>query len=99
MGQSVQSNVPHLNQQRKTAYDTIMKAVYDGIGGIFFIDAPGGTGKTFLISLILDTIRTQSQIALAVAFSGIAATLLEGGRTTNSALKLPLNLQNFEEPT
>ncbi|KAF2903264.1 hypothetical protein ILUMI_02924 [Ignelater luminosus] len=99
LSESVQSKVPLLNQQQKTAYDTIFKAVNDGNGGIFFIDAPGGTGKTFLILLILDTIRAQSQIALAVASSGIAATLLEGGCTAHSALKLPLNLQTIEEPT
>ncbi|EFN61253.1 Uncharacterized ATP-dependent helicase YHR031C, partial [Camponotus floridanus] len=99
LSQSVQNKVPLLNQQQKTAYDTIIKAINDGNGGIFFIDAPGGTGKTFLISLILDTIRAQGQIALAVASSGIAATLLEGGRTAHSALKLPLNLQTIEEPT
>ena len=58
LSQSVQNKVPLLNQQQKTAYDTIIKAVYDGNGGIFSIDAPGGTGKTFLIVLTLDTIRT-----------------------------------------
>ncbi|GFX22687.1 uncharacterized protein TNCV_2994221 [Trichonephila clavipes] len=62
-------------------------------------DAPGGTGKTFLLSLILATIRSQNNIAVAIASSGIAATLLDGGRTTHSALKLPLNLQNTEAPT
>lgn len=46
----------------------------------FFLDAPGGTGKTFLLSLILAKIRSQQKIALAVASSGIAA---------HSALKLP----------
>lgn len=62
------------------------------------MDAPGGTGKTFLIALILATIRTQNDIALALASSGIAATLLEGGRTAHSALKLPLNMQINENP-
>ncbi|GFW87997.1 hypothetical protein TNCV_216691 [Trichonephila clavipes] len=42
--------------------------------------------------------RSQNNIALAIASSGIAATLLDGGRTTHSALKLPLNLQNTEAP-
>ena len=32
----------------------------------FFLDAPGGTGKTFLISLILATIRSQKGIVLAL---------------------------------
>jgi len=99
LSQSVRTNVPLLNKQQKTTYDTLMKAVKDDNGGIFFLDAPAGTGKTFLISLILASIRAQSQIPLAVASSGIAATLLEGGRTAHSALKLPLNLQTTDEPT
>nr|XP_042906016.1 uncharacterized protein LOC122270892 [Parasteatoda tepidariorum] len=61
-------------------------------------DAPGDTGKTFLISIILATIRSNN-IALAIASSGIAATLLDGGRTVHSALKLPLNMQVIETPT
>lgn len=36
---------------------------------------------------------------MAIASSGIAATLLDGGRTAHSALKLPLNLQVQETPT
>ena len=99
LSQSAQSKVSLLNQQQKIAYDIIMKAVNVGNGGFYFLDAPGGTGKTFLISLILDTIRSQGKIALALASSGIAATLLEGGRTAHSALKLPLNLQTIDEPT
>lgn len=71
-----------------------MLAVSAGQGGFFFLDAPGGTGKTFLISLILAEIRSNNGIALAVASSGIAATLLDGGRTAHSVFKLPLNIQN-----
>lgn len=76
-----------------------MTAIENESGGLYFLDAPGGTGKTFLISLILAKIRSQNHIALAVASSGIAATLLDGGRTAHSALKLPLNLQNTDTPT
>jgi len=52
-------NVPLLNEQHKYAYDTLMKVVNDGNGRFVFLDAPGGTGKTFLISLILATIRSH----------------------------------------
>ena len=97
--ETVQRNVPLLNQEQKYAYDTLMKVVNDGTGGNFFLDAPDGTGKTFLLSLILATIRSQNGIALPLASSGIAATLLEGGRTAHSALKLPLNMQTNETPT
>lgn len=98
LAEAVRTNVSQLNQQQKTAYDSLIEAVNNGTGGIYFLDAPGGTGKTFLISLLLARIRSQNEVALALASSGIAATLLEGGRTAHSALKLPLNMQINETP-
>jgi hypothetical protein len=76
-----------------------MHAITSQSGGLYFLDAPGGTGKTFPISLPLATIRSRNYIALAIASSGIAATLLDGGQTAHSALKLPLNLQTTVTPT
>lgn len=58
------------------------------------MDAPGGNGKTFLISLILVQLRANNYIALAVASFGIAAILLDGCRIAHSSLKLPSNIQN-----
>jgi hypothetical protein len=95
----VEMNIPKLLPEQRIVYDKIMQAITSQSGGFYFIDAPGGTGKTFLISLILANIRSQIHIALAVASSGIAATLLDGGRTAHSALKLPLNMQIIEAPT
>ncbi|XP_026482511.1 uncharacterized protein LOC113389708 [Ctenocephalides felis] len=95
----VRINVPLLNEQQKQVYETLMQAVANNTGGLFFLDAPGGTGKTFVISLILATIRSRCDIALVLASSGIAATLLDGGRTAHSALKLPLNLNTIDTPT
>jgi len=62
-----------------------------------FIDAPGVTGKTFLLNLILAKIHI-SGTAIALSSSGIAATLLHGGRTAHSTFKLPLNLKHTESP-
>lgn len=94
----VQLNHPKLLPQQKLAYDIIKEAIANECGGLYFLDAPGGTGKTFLISIMLATIRSQNHIALAIASSGIAATLLDGGRTAHSALNLPLNMQIVESP-
>ena len=58
----------------------------------------GGTGKTFLLNTILACIRSQGEVALAVASSGIAATLLAGGRTAHSTFKLPLDLAFNDAP-
>ena len=43
--------------------------------------------------------REKKEIALAIASSGIAATLLTGRRTAHSAFKLFLNLASTEIPT
>ncbi|KIH66756.1 hypothetical protein ANCDUO_02916 [Ancylostoma duodenale] len=75
-----------------------MDMIRNGNGGLFFLDAPGGTGKTFLTNLLLAEIRKQNEIAVAVASSDTAATLLDGGRTAHSALKLPLDLARSENP-
>lgn len=77
----------------------VICGVLQSEGGLYFLDAPGGTGKTFLINLILAAIRARQGIALAIASSGVASTLLDGGRTAHSALKLPLNLAQAEFPT
>ncbi|XP_055604727.1 uncharacterized protein LOC129752961 [Uranotaenia lowii] len=48
LAQVVQTNIPLLNHQQKDVYDTLMRAIDDGNGGIFFIDAPGGLAKPSL---------------------------------------------------
>ncbi|XP_041451331.1 ATP-dependent DNA helicase pif1-like [Drosophila obscura] len=95
----VQNNEPRLNINQRTVYDQILRAIEEQHGGVFFLDAAGSTRKTFVISIILATIRAQGRIALALASSGIAATLLDGGRTAHSALKLPLNMKADDNPT
>lgn len=65
------------------------------------MDATGGTGKTFLVNLLLAKVRKDKKIAIAVASSGNAATLLSvlsGGKTAHSALKLPLDLNRYATP-
>jgi hypothetical protein len=96
--QYVAVNEPLLVADQRVAYDAILHLVNSNAGGLIFLDAPGGTGKTFVINLLLAKIRMQSKIAIAVASSGIAATLLQGGRTAHSTFKLPLNLARSEVP-
>lgn len=95
----VTENVPKLHKEQQTVYENIMQKIRENSGGIMFLDAPGGTGKTFLLNLIMSTVRLENGITIAVASSGIAATLLEGGRTAHSTFKLPLNFGHTEHPT
>jgi ATP-dependent DNA helicase PIF1 len=98
LNEYVSANEPLLVVDQRAAYNAILDRINRKAHGIIFLDAPGGTGKTFVINLLLAKIRQQSKIAIAVASSGIAATLLQGGRTAHSTLKLPLNLTQCEAP-
>ncbi|KAG5883852.1 hypothetical protein JTB14_034822 [Gonioctena quinquepunctata] len=95
----VSESEPRLLPEQNDIYNKILQRVELGEGGLFFLDAPGGTDKTFLLNLLLAKIRKNRNVALAVASSGIAATLLSGGRTAHSVFKLPLNLRSEETPT
>ena len=95
----VNANGRKLNIDQAEAFTKIMRSVQNHSGHLYFLDAPGGTGKTFLLNIILAATRSQNSIALAVASSGIAATLLEGGKTAHSTFKLPFNLRQIEAPT
>ena len=81
-----------LNADQQNAFSIIMQAVHDEKCSekMFFLNAPGGYGKTFLIEALLSTVRAMGEIALAVASSGIAAELLQGGRTAHSRFKIPI---------
>ncbi|XP_044577118.1 ATP-dependent DNA helicase pif1-like [Cotesia glomerata] len=85
---------PILNKEQKEAYESILNSVVSDSGRLFFLDAPGGTGKKFLINLLLAKIRSEKSIAIAVASSGIAATLIDGGKTAHSTFKLPLEMNH-----
>jgi ATP-dependent DNA helicase PIF1 len=86
----VSDNRPKLNPCQREAYESVMAAIDSRQGGLFFLDGPGGTGKTFVENLLLATVRGRGDIALAVASNGIAALLLEGGRTAHSMFSIPI---------
>ncbi|KAG2544672.1 hypothetical protein PVAP13_9KG177801 [Panicum virgatum] len=84
--------IKRLNSSQKYIYDTIEHSVLNGCGHTFFVYGYGGTGKTFLWNTLLNSIRSQGKIALAVASSGISALLLPGGRTPHSRFRIPLDI-------
>ena len=83
-----------LNEEQWAAYNEIMSSVDTEDGGLFFVDGPGGTGKTYLCRALLATIRSQKKIAVATARSGVAASIMPGGRTAHSCFKIPLTIDN-----
>ncbi|GBM94198.1 hypothetical protein AVEN_55748-1 [Araneus ventricosus] len=63
---------------------------------VSFIDAAGGTRKTFLINVLHAKTGGEKNILLAVATSGIAATLMTGGRTAHSVFEIVIVLLHNE---
>ncbi|XP_004518938.1 uncharacterized protein LOC101448722 [Ceratitis capitata] len=90
--QNIGQDEPRLNIDQKKVFTALLSTIDNNEGKLFFLDGPEETGKTFLINLLLKKVRFIGKIALAVASSGIAATLLEGGRTAHSAFNLPLKI-------
>nr|XP_027124176.1 uncharacterized protein LOC113740859 [Coffea arabica] len=80
-----------LNSRQRYAFDLILDSISSSKGQAFFVDDPGGTGKTFLYRALLASLRSQGYVAIAVATSGVAASLLPGGRTVHSRFKIPLD--------
>ncbi|UYV74978.1 hypothetical protein LAZ67_12001956 [Cordylochernes scorpioides] len=82
------------NAEQTAAYDQIMAAVKDVTmrPKCFFIDGPGGSGKTYLYTTLMHSVRGMNQVVLLAATTGIAANLLQGGKTMHSLYGLPIPL-------
>jgi hypothetical protein len=79
-----------LNVEQRKIYDIVIEDVATNSGGLYFVYGHGGTGKTYLWKTLISCLRSQGQIVLAMASSGIAALLLPGGRTAHSRLQIPI---------
>ena len=87
--------LPLLNEEQAHAYNQVVNSVEEEAGCIFFLNGPGGTGKTFVYKTICNKLRGDGMIALCVASSEIAALLLSGGCTSHLLFKIPVeNLTN-----
>jgi hypothetical protein len=88
--QLAEDRIPHLNADQRSAFDTILHAVQNKTGQIFFLHSAGGTGKTYVYNTLCYFLHGQGSIVLCVASSGIASLLLIGGRTSHSCFKIPI---------
>lgn len=94
--QRYMNNFSTMNDEQKLAFESVMDSVTNKKGKLFFVSGPAGTGKTFCYNTLCHALRGQQKIVLCVASSGIAATLLKGGRTAHSMFKIPLNVKEQE---
>ncbi|WVZ69849.1 hypothetical protein U9M48_018572 [Paspalum notatum var. saurae] len=86
--------VDSLNAGQRMGFDEIMDHVVHARPRVFFVDGPGGTGKTYLYRALLAKVRSEGRIAIATATSGIAASIMHGGQTAHSRFKIPIRLDD-----
>ncbi|GKE13188.1 DNA helicase [Tanacetum coccineum] len=67
LAQEITVLVPKLNADQKNIYDLIMDVATNNRQELIFIYGHGGTGKTFLWKTIINTLRSQGKIVLAIA--------------------------------
>ncbi len=81
-----------MNEDRRIVYNDILIELNNSEvnNEVFFVDGPGGTGKTFLHNALIDKLNLDGMIVVAVESSGIASLLLNGGRTAHSTFKIPI---------
>ena len=89
----VTENQQKLNEEQQLFYEAVIDVVRNERSQLFSLDALGGTGKTFLICILLAQIRSEKKVALATSMIGISATLLPNGRTLHSRCKVPLSIK------
>jgi len=65
-------------------------------GRVFFLDSPVGIEKKVFVESVAFQRKMHKKISIFDASSGIAATLLDCGKTAHSVFTLPINL-NFTE--
>lgn len=81
-----------LTDLQRAAFDEIISAVNNPNRELsfFFLDGPGGSGKTYLYNTLIAYLGSQDKEVSSFATTGIAADLLKGGRTVHSGFKLPV---------
>lgn len=93
------------NDEQRGVFNKLVGAVIPGISTdnldanhtfvssserMFFLDAPGGTEKTFVTSGIKRFLKAKQKNVLTVASSAVAAQLPDSGRTAHSVLQIPI---------
>lgn len=86
-----------LNSDQRLIFDTIVNEVREfgpnvcrDRPRVYFIDAPGGTGKTFVFNSIVSAVLSRNLNVASCAWTGIAGNLIRLGRTVHRLFKLPV---------
>lgn len=92
----VEAEMDQLNQEQRALVHSIQAEIQGTRSGApphcraFFLDGPGGSGKTTTYNILHRYCKSILAKVATCAWTGIAATLLAGGRTVHNLFKLPV---------
>ena len=81
-----------MNKEQSHIFDKVIQKLENEEQIIQMIDAPAGTGKTFVLGSISAYTRSNKKICLNSAYSGVASQLLEGGVTIHKRFNMKINM-------
>jgi hypothetical protein len=88
-GTSLTDKLARLNIEQMKIYTTIMEKTQRGIQHLSFLQGGPGVGKTFLSTIIIESIQNLCRKVAVCAPTGIAASYLPQGMTINSLFSIP----------
>ena len=90
------NNMKSMNEEQLSFFKCVIETINDdgNTSKLFALNAPGGSGKSFVLNSLLDAVRGDGFVALATATTGIAAIDLRGGTTLHNRFKIPLDITN-----
>ena len=92
--QQYESMCSSMNTEQLSVINSLLDELKDiknrNTSKCYFIDAPGGTGKTYCLNAFIHYCLSKEVNIIVTAYSGVAANLLLNGRTSHSQFKFPL---------
>jgi hypothetical protein len=86
--------VHNLNPEQLSGFMEIIDHMINRKARVFFVDGPGGTGKTFLYRRLIAIIRLEGLITVATTTSGITSSIMPSGHTAHSVFKMPIKISD-----
>jgi hypothetical protein len=86
----VNQNLPWFNICQEIIITTMLNAVAQGEGEVYFLDDLGGSGKTFVYNVLLASIWQDEHVAIEVTSFCVTTLLLEGGWISHFVFKIPI---------
>ena len=85
-------------EEQKVAIEEAVRRLQTNEGGIMFIDAKAGRGKTWVLRAVAHWLWAEGKVNIACAFSGLASLNHDEGVTAHRAFALPLDV-SFNDDT